>query len=128
MDINALNIEQNAFMQHNGIKVEEFDAEHAVVTADVKNFLLNPYGSVHGGVYYTMMDIAAAMAARCSGPRCVTLDSSNHFYKSATGGRLIATSHVIHSGRTICTLSTEVRDENNILLADGTFTMFRLND
>ncbi len=128
MDQNALNIELNAFMHHNGICVEEFDAEHAVVTANVQDFLLNPYGSVHGGVYYTMMDIAAAVAARHDGPRYVTLDSSNHFYKSATAGRLIATSHVIHRGRTICTMGTDVRDENGKLLADGTFTMFRLND
>lgn len=128
MDIKALNIQQNAFMQHNGINVQEFDAEHAVVTAAVKSFLLNPYGSVHGGVYYTMMDIAAAVAARHNGSRYVTLDSSNHFYKSATDGRLIATSRVVHRGRTICTLRTEVHNENDILLADGTFTMFRLKD
>lgn len=122
------NIELNAFMRHNGICVEEFDSEHAVVTADVHDFLLNPYGLVHGGVYYTMMDIAAGVAARHNGSRYVTLDSSNHFYKSATGGRLIARSHVIHRGRTTCTLGTDVCDESGKLLADGTFTMFRLHD
>lgn len=124
MDIRELTNEKNEFMRYNHMWVAEGDTEHAIVLADVAPESLNPYGLVHGGVYFSMMDIAAGVVARMDGRRHVTLDASTHFYKSATQGRLIATGQVVHRGRTTCVVNTEVRGEDGTLFSDGAFSMF----
>ena len=118
--------EKNQFIRYNHIRPVEADLEHAVMVHEISETSLNPYNIVHGGVYFSMQDVAAGTLARMDGRRYVTLDSSNHFLKAATGGTLTATASVVHRGRTVCTIRTEVRDDKGALLSDGTFSMFCL--
>ena len=115
---------KNQFAQHNGIRVDEADLTHSVVTCQVREESLNPYNIVHGGVYFSMMDVASGVLARMDGRLYVTLDSSNHFYRAATHGLLTATGELVRRGRTICTVNTQVRDEDGVLLSDGSYSMF----
>lgn len=127
MDVQNMVTGENQFVTYNNIQVMEADLDHAVMQHVISNTSLNPYGIVHGGVYFTMQDVAAGTVARMDGRHYVTLSSSNRFLKATEKGRLTATGHLVHRGRTVCTVNTEVRDEQGKLVADGAFTMYCLD-
>lgn len=121
-------IEHNEFMKHNGVSVVAVTSDTAKTTLTVAPQSLNPYGIVHGGALFTLMDVAAGVAARADGRRYVTLDSSVHFLKSVGRGLLYGTASVVHRGRSVCVVDTEVTAQEGVLLCRGSFTMFCLND
>lgn len=116
------------FLQHNGIRIVEATPDHTQVDAQITEQSQNIYGIVHGGLYFTMMDSAAGVTARLDGRRYVTLDSTTHFYKSASHGSLHATAKVIRRGRTVCVVGAEVHGDSGELLADGSFSMFCIGE
>ena len=122
--LSQFNPEHIGFMQHNGVWLDDSGSYPPAVLVDVQEYSKNPYGIVHGGLYFTMMDIAAYLVAHEDGRNYVTQGGNIHFYRSATHGRLSATASLAHRGHTVCTMNTEIRDEEGTLLADGSFTMF----
>lgn len=116
--------EHNEFMKHNGIQIVQIFADTAVTRLIVGAKTLNPYGMVHGGALFTLMDVAAGVAARTDHRRYVTLSSDLHFCKSARQGVLQATAKVIHRGRTICLVDAQVTGAGGLVLSRGSFTMF----
>lgn len=118
--------EKNEFMKYNGIKVNLIENDYAEVILEATSNSLNPYGLLHGGVYYTMADCAAGAAARSNGGKYVTLNSSFNYIKSAKNGNIKAIAKIIHRGKTTCVVGAEVRNSEGILLSEGNFTMFCL--
>jgi uncharacterized protein (TIGR00369 family) len=89
----------------------------------------NPMWSVHGGVYATMLDSAAACAVQTTlpvGGRFSTLDLSVRFLKPvrADTGTVTATGRVVHSGRSIALAEARLEDAAGTLLATATATCF----
>lgn len=119
--------EKNEFMKYNGIKIKCIKEDYAEVELEIKNNSLNPYGLVHGGAYYTMADCASGIASRTNNGRYVTLNSNFSFIKSVKDGKLKAVAKIVNRGRTICIVRAEVLNDKNDLVAEGTFTMFCLN-
>lgn len=117
--------QDNSFMRHNGIRAVSISLEGAETEVEVGEDLLNPYRLAHGGLYFTMMDIASGIAARADGRRYVTLSSSTNFHKSAMAGTFLrAVSRVVQRSRGVCVVQAEVRDASGILYASGTFCMY----
>lgn len=118
----------NHFMIHNGISLTKFEKDLAEAELVISKNSLNFLGTMHGGLYFTMADCVAGSAARGDGRNYVTLSSSFNFIRSAKVGKVYAVAKVHHRGRTICHVATRLIDEQDRLLAEGSFTMFCLQE
>lgn len=119
---------KNPFGRRLGIYVEELSPGRAKVTKTVTEEDLNPVNIPHGGVYFSMADIACGAAAAAHGNVAVTINCSFSFLKSAkTGDVLTAEARELQSGKSICVLEARVTGQPGELFAVGTFT-FRRTD
>ncbi len=84
----------------------------------------NPYGIVHGGLLYTMADTAAGYTARMLTQSPVTLNSEFHYMKNTAAGVLTARTEILKAGRHILLLRVRVLADEELLLAEGTFTYY----
>ncbi|MEG0825142.1 MAG: PaaI family thioesterase [Oscillospiraceae bacterium] len=124
----AINNENN-FMLYNGMTLEVLTRETAVVSFTPNEHSRNIAGNVHGGALLTLADSAAGSLARAAGcGMYVSSNASLNFIKGVSAGKILATASVLHSGRTTSVISVNVTDDQNVLLAQGTFTLFRLGD
>ncbi|MFI1380293.1 PaaI family thioesterase [Embleya sp. NPDC020886] len=85
----------------------------------------NPIGSVHGGVYATMLDSAAGCAVHTTlpaGTAYTSLDLSTKFLRPITfdTGRIRAVGRVRSQGRRTALAEAELLDANDRLLAHAT--------
>ena len=121
---------EKGFVKHNQIQLVEITPEQAVSFLDTAGEdSVNPYGILHGGVYFTMADVAAAALARTDGRAYVTLDSSVHFLRPAREGASIrAVARTRHRGKSTFLSVVEVTDQEGRLLATADFTFFCLGD
>lgn len=126
MDFNSIDDinEHNKFMKYNNIKFTCIKENYAETELEISENSLNPYGIVHGGIYYTMADCTAGAAARSTGRKYVTLNSSFNFIKSVSKGKIKSVSYMVHRGKSTCVVRVDVIDEKETILAEGLFTMF----
>lgn len=90
---------------------------------------MNPFGSVHGGAYASMIDCAAYWATYCDRDEdagCTTLDLSVNNLSMAREGKLTVVARAVKEGRSVCLSTAEIRDENNRLIAFGTSKLLML--
>lgn len=118
----------NHFMIYNHMKIIEIREDHAVAEMEVKEDSKNLFGGIHGGALVTLADCAAGAAARSRGATYVTLDQSFNFHRTTNRTCIRAYSEVRHRGKTICVVYVELKDDQDKLLAHGTFTMFAVSE
>ncbi|MER7809757.1 PaaI family thioesterase [Streptomyces sp900116325] len=87
----------------------------------------NPIGSVHGGVYATLLDSAAGCAVQSTLPQGMgytSLDLTVKFLRPVTvdTGRIRAVGTVVSSGRRTALAEARLLDEKDRLLAHATST------
>ncbi len=114
----------NAFMLYNHMKVTEIGPGTSTVVADISPDSMNPRGTVHGGVFYTLADCAVSSAARSDGRKYVTLSTSFQYLRAAQEGPLTCVATPVKLGKTTSTFQAEIFDPARRLLAVGTFTMY----
>ena len=107
-----------------GVEVKEGEVTFAFTPQE---FHYNPLGTVHGGIFSTVLDSAVGCAihttlARGQGFTSLTLEVK--FLRAATAetGRLLCTGKVVSRGRTVATAEAAVRDESGRLYATATTT------
>lgn len=132
MDFEALRVmrnEHNPFAQFLGIVVTEIREGYAVSEMTVKPEYTNPVGSSHGGILFTLADVAAGAAAASYGNYAVTVSSEYHYLKSAAEGHTIeAIAGTVKSGKSIIVLNVDVVDkEEKQQLGTACITYFRLD-
>jgi uncharacterized protein (TIGR00369 family) len=123
------------FLDLLGFHIVERSEGHCVGRLMIQPEHLNRGGSVHGGVYSTLIDIVGCGAGLFSphpGKRrqAVTLSLSVQFTGRAVGGVIIAAGAVQNSSRRVYTSAAEIRGEDGSLLAHGigTFQYLRGSD
>jgi len=122
-EINSTNI----FGNYLGIRIDEIDAGYAKVSLDIKNEFTNPYNTVHGGVLYTMGDMAGGTAAYSYGQPVVTVDSNFHFLHAGKNvTKLIGIGKELRNGKSIGVYEVSIHDQNENLLCYGTFTYAKI--
>ena len=87
---------------------------------------LNPYGMVHGGVVYSLVDYAmgGALTSRLApGERCATLEIKINYLSAAAAGSLAAEATVVDRTTRIGVLEARVTDGASrlVALATGSF-------
>ncbi|GAB2994809.1 PaaI family thioesterase [Mycobacterium bourgelatii] len=112
-------------MQTLGARLESVASGRAVFTLTPAESHYNPIGSVHGGVYATLLDSAAACAVHSMLPAGVgytSLDLEVRFIGaiSVNTGPVTCTGTVKHLGRRTALAEAVLTDGNGKLLASAT--------
>ena len=98
-----------------GMKICELDYGYCRVETQINDSLNNPFASVHGGVFSSILDTATFWALYC----CIgeedgitTLDLQVNNLAAAASGKIIAEGRLIRMGRTIGLAEGTLKDEN----------------
>jgi uncharacterized protein (TIGR00369 family) len=105
-----------------GLELLEIGDGRAVFGARAAEYMYNPIGSVHGGVYATLLDSAAGCAVQTklpAGTGYTTLDLTVKFLRgmNAASGLVRCTGSVTHLGRRTALAEARIEDEAGRLLA-----------
>jgi len=105
------------------MSVTEIGVGCSVVTLDVGNEHMNPFGGIHGGVYASAIDTAAYWSAYCDVPEengLITIDVKVDFLAPVSGNKIIINGRRIKSGKTLYLTEAMMSDTNGTVLAHGT--------
>ncbi len=119
--------EEVTFSKHIKVKVEEVEPGRAVLYIDAGEIHLNGNGTLHGGVYASLMDNAMGLSvSSLVGLRTATTQMNVHFLGAVREGRITCRSEVIHRTRRTATAEAHVYDgeENLVAMGTGAFRIF----
>lgn len=110
-----------------GMRFDEIEHGHVVMSLETRPDFSNPLGTVHGGITATMLDSVMGCAVHttlAAGVGYATLELKvNYIRSSRTDGRtLSAEGNIVHLGRRTATAEGKVLDEQGKLVAHGTTT------
>lgn len=112
---------RGTFEQHIQIQHGAIEPGQGVIFIDVAPCHLNSNGTLHGGIYATMIDNAMGMAvAALVQVRIATTQMNVHFLAPVSSGRITCTATVVHRTRRTATAEAKVRDSDGNILAMGT--------
>src|ERR671913_1635994 len=81
--------EEVTFSRHIGAKVEEVEPGRSVIYINVEEVHLNGAGTLHGGVYTSLIDNAMGLSVLALvGVRTATIEMNVHFLGAVGGGRI----------------------------------------
>ena len=110
------------------IRVTKLETGCCEIETVIRSETLNSLGGVHGGYFFSVMDITAGITGRCTerGVReLVTSSSSCYFLSTAkVGERVISTGRLVRSGRSTGLVDVEIRSETGRILTKAEFTVF----
>jgi uncharacterized protein (TIGR00369 family) len=110
-----------------GMGIERIDPGRATFGLDVGEHLYNPIGSVHGGIFATLLDSAMGCAVHSTlpaGRAYTTLELKVNLVKALTVDtpKVTAEGEVISAGRRVATASGRLVGPNGTLFAHATTT------
>jgi uncharacterized protein (TIGR00369 family) len=110
-----------------GMGLGEIEPGRVTFTLDVAEHLYNPIGSVHGGVFCTLLDSAMGCAVHTTlraGQQYTTLELKVNLVKALTldTARVVAEGEVITTGRRVATASGRIIGPDGTLYAHATTT------
>ena len=109
------------FSKHVGARVEKVEPGRVAVYIDVEKIHLNGNGTLHGGVYTSLIDNAMGLSvSSLVGLRTATTQMNVHFLGPVREGRIICRSEVVHRTRRTATAEGRVFDGEGNLVAIGT--------
>ena len=113
-----------------GISVSRFEAAEVRVSLAWAPGLCTAGGALHGGVIMALADSAGGACAYLNLPAgaqgTTTVESKTNFLRAVREGMIEATSRVLHAGRTLIVVESEVRDAQRRLVAKVTQTQLVL--
>ncbi len=113
--------EEVTFSRHIGARVEEVEPGRSVISIDVEHIHLNGAGTLHGGVYASLIDTSMGLSVLALvGVRTATIEMNVHFLGAVSEGRITCESEVLHRTRRTATAEAKVRDGEGNLVALGT--------
>ncbi len=125
----ALSRKRNPFMEYNGIEICSISLDHSVLKATITEHSKNPYGMIHGGLLYTLMDCAGGVTARADNHNYVTQSVYvNYMSNVKDQDTVYAEGTVVKRGKTVTVVHAIVRTEDGKLLAEATVNMFKIDN
>lgn len=114
------------FIQHNHIRVVDVDDGMAVVELEMHPESLNRWNSPHGGLLFTLGDMAAGTATlTVRQESCMTLNASiNYIAAVGDAKKLIATGRIRQSGGKVSFCDVDICDETGRLAARLSTVMY----
>lgn len=116
--------QEDFFTREHKIKLLTLQEGYSEVEMQVDPINCNYMGALHGGLLYSLGDIAAGISVMTYGIRCVTLNGSANYLKPVSGGKVIAIGRQVYNGRQIRVCDVKIYDETQELVCTGSFTMY----
>jgi uncharacterized protein (TIGR00369 family) len=106
-----------------GIKVTAAHKDGVTVVCQFREDLRNAWGTLHGGVTATLIDVAAGVATmHVTGKRATTVSLKLSYFLPLTEGKVTARAKVLRAGSSLTVASVEVKDAKKRLAAFGMVT------
>lgn len=118
----------SGFNEHNGIKITQLEDDFCVVEAELREESMNPWEMAHGGLVYSLCDVATGVAAGGVNRKVVTLSSSMYFLRPSQGTKLRAEGRIVKKGKSVLLAEAVVYDDKNRPTARGSFEYFDADD
>lgn len=116
-------LSENPLAKFLGIKITGIEPGRSVVELKVLPRHLNPWQTLHGGVYAALADLAMGTAVRTTGKKAVTLNLQVGYLRPVKAGQVVTCrGMVIHNGEAV--VVTEARmavAERPVATAGGIF-------
>ena len=121
-----LALDSEPFDVHNHVKIVAVDDGWAQVEVEIHPETLNRWGTPHGGILFTLSDVACGMAILTTGMEaCVTVSGTIDCVNAGpASGKLIATGRVQKAGGKLVFCDSEIRDETGKLITTGHTVMY----
>lgn len=119
--------EKDALISLFKMTIVELKAGSSVVSMKIEKGHVNAAGYCHGGVIFSLADVAFALACNSHGKLAVALDMSISFIKAVSPGTKITARCIErHRGKSTGRYTIEVMDNENNLIALLKATAFRI--
>ena len=120
--------EDAGFRELVGVELSSTGEGRAVVEVRAEERHLNPGGTVHGGVVYTLVDVSMAEALKTTIPegdeRPVTIEIKVNYLEPGQAGMLTSAEQVRKGGKRVTIVEAEVAQDGEVVaLATGTYTI-----
>lgn len=113
---------------HMGIEITDLEVGWARAEMEYRDSQMNPNGSVHGGLIFSLADSVAGTAACTHGNMVTTSTGSIYFLHAAFHPKkLIAEAQELKAGRNLMTYDVKIKTETGRLIAKATMEYFNLN-
>ena len=100
----------------------EYTDDECRITFDIRDFMHNPRGGLHGGVIAFVMDISMGHLLRHRSGPGATLELKVQYLKAPSTGRMTCVARFLRHGRGVSFLRSEITDEDGDLVAFATST------
>jgi uncharacterized protein (TIGR00369 family) len=103
-----------------GLSIAEYGDGYCIIRVPVSENILNPCGAVHGGIFYSLCDVAAYIAVSTiltDDKLAVTSDINASLLSAVMQGSLLVEARVMKAGKRICFLDACIKDEEGNLVA-----------
>jgi uncharacterized protein (TIGR00369 family) len=114
-----------------GLELVEASSDKVVCALTIKPHLHQPYGILHGGVYCSMVETAASLAAAIwlgDKGQVVGVANTTNFIRATREGTLTATATPLQRGRTQQLWQVEITDDTERLVAHGQVRLANITD
>jgi acyl-CoA thioesterase len=124
--------ERSPFVKFLGLQITKFDDGYCQCSLEIKNDFLNSHKAVHGGVIYTMVDVAMGSALYSTFKKnelAATIEIKINYLKPAYTKILLCEAKIIQKGKNIAVLEADIKyDDFLVAKALGTFSIFKVKD
>lgn len=114
----------DGFSHYCGMTLAQVADGYAKVELTLEDNGKNFMGSMHGGLLYTMADVAAGAAVMYESRRCVTLSAYTDYVKSPFGGKIIAEANLVSHGRKINRCEVTIHADDGTVYCRSYVTMY----
>ena len=104
-----------------GLEIDYAD-ETCVVEFEIRDFMFNPQGSLHGGIIATVLDISMGHLLRRTGGAGMTLEMKTQYLRPVASGRVRCEARFLKRGRSVNYLESRMADADGKLVAVATST------
>jgi len=113
------------FFRFLGFEVKSCTSGHCCLSLSVHKSVLNPAGTVHGGVLNALCSVASSLAALSVVDECqftVANDFNSSVMRGVSSGTLTIEGKVLKAGKRLVFVETIVKDESGNYVATGRVT------
>jgi uncharacterized protein (TIGR00369 family) len=118
------------FLQLLGVRLARLHKDGLTLECPFAASLSNVFGGLHGGVYATVADAAAAFAIHYQHGTfrgMATVDLKINYFRPVLEGRMLARARMLRMGSTLCTAAVEMTDSQHRLVAAALVTYMILS-
>ncbi len=112
-----------------GMELVDLKTGEAIVKLQMRDELRQPHGLLHGGATASVIDTAMAFAVvtrLAENEKASTVDLTVHYLRPVTTGAIVCTAKVVKVGKRLLTVSAEVLDDKEKLIATALSTYAKI--